>query len=472
MADPVIEELERIVGPDRVLSAPEDLMTYEIDGYTMVRGRPRAVVFPSGRDELVAVIRCLAAAGVPFIPRGAGTGLSGGTVAREGEVLVSLVRMNRIADVDRDARIATVEPGVVNLQLTRAVSGRGLYYAPDPSSQQTCTIGGNVAENSGGPHCLKYGVTTNHVLGLDWIMPDGEVVQTGSGAPDPPGYDLTGILVGSEGTLGVAAEVRVRLLRRPEAVRTVLALFDSVEQASQAVSDIIAAGVIPAALEMMDALAIRAVEMGAFPVGYPPDVQAVLLVEVDGVGLGPEEEAAAIVGVCQARGVREVRVAAGEAERAHWWANRKTAFGAMGKLAPDYYVQDGVIPRSRLPEVLARLEALSREHGFPIANVFHAGDGNVHPLIPFDRRVPGASERVVQLGTAILAVCAEVGGSITGEHGVGIEKQNDMALIFTPEDIAHQQRLRQVFDPHNLCNPGKLFPEPGRCAAENWSPTT
>ena len=462
MEDELITQLAAIVGPEAVLSKYEDLVTYECDGYVIQRGVPRAVVFPSTTEEVSAVVKCLSAQNVPFIPRGAGTGLSGGAIPLGGEVIISLVRMRKLLEVDLENRRAVVQPGFVNLKLNDAVAHRGYYYAPDPSSQRTCTIGGNVAENAGGAHCLKYGVTTNHVLGLELVLPDGEVVDIG-GVPDVPGYDLVGILTGSEGTMGIVTKMTVRLLKNPEQVQTVLAQFDRVEDASRAVSDIIAAGIIPAALEMMDEIAIEGVEAGNYPVGYPKGLGAVLLIEVDGIAAGIEDQIRQIIDVCKKRNVREVKAASDEAERTRWWNNRKQAFGAMGTLSPDYLVQDGVIPRSRLPEVLERITAISRKYGLRIANVFHAGDGNLHPLILFDSRVPGETEKAVQAGSDVLQVCADVGGSITGEHGVGIEKREEMTYIFSQEEIDLQLKVRDVFNPHNLCNPDKIFPSPSRC---------
>jgi glycolate oxidase subunit GlcD len=461
--DPLIDELIRCVGKDAVLYRREDLLPYECDAYTLKKGIPSAVVFPSSTEETARVVRLLNERGIPFIPRGAGTGLSGGATPTGGEVIISLARMNKLLNIDLPNKRAVVQPGYINLHLTQSVADQGYYYAPDPSSQQSCTIGGNVGENAGGAHCLKYGVTTNHVLGLTMVLPDGEIVQLG-GLPDEPGYDLVGLVVGSEGTLGIVTEITVRLLKKPEGVRTVLAMFNEVREASEAVSDIIAAGILPAALEMMDTLAIEAVEKGTFPVGYPRDLGAVLLIEVDGIKEGLDEQIERIVEVCRRHGVREVRAASSEEERKSWWNNRKTAFGAVGTLSPDYLVQDGVIPRSRLPEVLERVQRISREKGVRIANVFHAGDGNLHPLIMFDARVPGEKERAVEAGSAILKVCAEVGGSITGEHGVGLEKKEEMRYLFTDEEIAVQIALREVFNPKDLCNPGKLFPSPSRCA--------
>jgi glycolate oxidase subunit GlcD len=460
--DAIVQQLTSILGKHGVLHRREDLLAYECDAYTVTKGMPRAVVFPETTRHVAEVVRLLHEQKIPFIPRGAGTGLSGGATPRGGEVIISLARMNRLLEVDIPNRRAVVQPGYVNLHLTQAVQGDGYYYAPDPSSQQACTIGGNVGENAGGAHCLKYGVTTNHVLGLEMVLPDGEIVRLG-GLLEEPGLDLTGLVTGSEGTLGIVTEITVRLMKQPEGVQTVLALFDRIEDASAAVSEIIASGILPAALEMMDTLAIEGVERGTFPVGYPEGLGAVLIAEVDGVAAGLADQIKRIVEVCQHHHVREVRTAASEEERKSWWANRKTAFGAMGTLAPDYLVQDGVIPRTRLPEVLAKIAEIGREKGVRIANVFHAGDGNLHPLILFDSKVPGEQERAVAAGSAILKVCTEVGGSITGEHGVGLEKQEEMRFLFTEEELSVMTEVRSVFNPHGRCNPGKMFPSPAKC---------
>ncbi|MDI3298566.1 MAG: FAD-linked oxidase C-terminal domain-containing protein [Bacillota bacterium] len=454
----VVAGLAAIVGADSVLAGSRRLLAYECDGNTVFAGQPEAVVLPHDREEAERVIRFLDEHDVPWLPRGSGTGLSGGAVAERGGVIVDLVRLRRVVRVDPESQRAWVEPGVTNLALTEAVAPCGLFYAPDPSSQVACSIGGNVAENSGGSHCLKYGVTTNHVLGLEVVTARGERLRLGGAAPDLPGYDLTGFFVGSEGTLGVATEAVVRLVRRPQAVRTVLALFPSPDEASQTVSDVIAAGILPAAMEMMDRLAMEGVELGPYRVGYPPESGAVLLVEVDGLEAGLDEQAERIAAVCRRNGVQDVRVARTAEERNLWWQNRKTAFGAMGNLSPSYYVQDGVIPRSRLPRVLRRVEAIGREFGLRIANVFHAGDGNLHPLILFDDRLPGQRERAVRAGSEILRACVEEGGSITGEHGVGIEKREEMRLMYSDEELRFQAELRRVWDPKGLANPGKVLP--------------
>lgn len=464
-SDPLIRKLMKLVGKEHVLHRQADLIAYECDGFTLQRGKARAVVFPGETKEVSAVVRLLHRERVPFIARGAGTGLSGGATPLGGEVIISLVRMKKLLRVDLDNRTAVVQPGFVNLKLTQAISKDGYYYAPDPSSQYACTIGGNVAENAGGAHCLKYGVTTNHILGAEVVLPDGEVIRLGEdGIPDQPGYDLLGLITGSEGTLGVVTEITVRILKAPEGKQTILAYFDDVEDGSRAVSDIISAGIVPAALEMMDRTAIEGVEAANFPVGHPLDIEALLLIEVDGIEAGFQSEAEDIVDVCRKWNVREVKVAKDEQEAAAWWANRKTGFGAMGAISPDYLVQDGVIPRSRLPEVLNKIRAISQETGLRIANIFHAGDGNLHPLILFDAQKPGEKEKALQAGSRCLKACADAGGSITGEHGVGIEKKDEMRFIFTDEEIEAQTRIRSVFNPDNLLNPDKLFPQPGRCA--------
>ncbi|WP_240420029.1 FAD-linked oxidase C-terminal domain-containing protein [Paenibacillus periandrae] len=458
----IINRFEQIVGPRAVLHRYEDLLAYECDGYTVHKGVPSLVVFPKSTQEVSEVVRILHQNRIPYLPRGAGTGLSGGATALNGEVIISLVRMNKLIDVDYLNKRAVVQPGFINLKLSNSISSKGYYYAPDPSSQAACTIGGNVGENAGGAHCLKYGVTTNHVIGLELVLPDGEIVQIG-GVPDAPGYDLLGFITGSEGTMGIVTEITVRILKKPQGILTVLALYDEVEDASQAVSDIIAAGIVPAALEMMDRTAIEGVESGNYPVGYPRDLGAVLIVEVDGIVAGLQEQIDHVIEVCRRYKVREVRQARNPEERARWWANRKTAFGAMGTISPDYLVQDGVIPRSTLPEVLSRIGEVSRKYNLRIANVFHAGDGNLHPLILYNSKMDGETQRAIQAGSEVLKVCADVGGSITGEHGVGVEKMEDMRFIFTEEEMNAQIRIRDVFNPDNLCNPGKIFPKPARC---------
>ncbi|MBA2875869.1 FAD-linked oxidase C-terminal domain-containing protein [Thermaerobacillus caldiproteolyticus] len=463
--DKHIKNLANIVGgAQSILYKKEDLLAYDCDGFTIHRHLPKAVVFPKNTQEVANVVKYCHENNLPFLARGAGTGLSGGAIPLNGEVIISLVRMKRLLSVDLENRRAVVEPGFVNIKLTNSISDKGYYYAPDPSSQYCCTIGGNVAENAGGAHCLKYGVTTNHILGLEVVLPNGEIIEIGkNGILDPPGYDLLGLLTGSEGTLGIVTKITVRILKNPEAKQTVLAYFDKVLDASQAVSDIISAGIVPAALEMMDKIAIEGVEAAAFPVGHPKDIEALLLIEVDGISAGIDEQIHQILQVCKSRNVREVKVAQDEQERARWWANRKTGFGAMGAISPDYLVQDGVIPRSKLPEVLSRINQISEKYGLRIANIFHAGDGNLHPLVLFDARKPGETEKALEAGSACLQVCADVGGSITGEHGVGIEKREEMLFIFNDEEIIAQTDIRDVFNPKNLLNAGKLFPTPGRC---------
>ncbi|MCH6264623.1 FAD-linked oxidase C-terminal domain-containing protein [Neobacillus citreus] len=460
-----ILNLANIVGDARsIIYNKEDLIAYDCDGFTLHRHLPKAVVFPNNTEEVAALVKYCAENQLPFLARGAGTGLSGGAIPLNGEVIISLVRMKKLLSVDFENRRAVVQPGFVNLKLTNSISDKGYYYAPDPSSQYCCTIGGNVAENAGGAHCLKYGVTTNHILGLEVVLPNGEIVEIGAnGIPDEPGYDLLGLLTGSEGTLGIVTKITVRILKNPESKKTVLAYFDKVEDGSQAVSDIVSAGIVPAALEMMDKTAIEGVEAAAFPVGHPKDIEAVLLIEVDGIEAGLDEQINQILDVCKKRNVREVRAAKDEAERGRWWANRKTGFGAMGAISPDYLVQDGVIPRSKLPEVLNRINKISEESGLRIANIFHAGDGNLHPLVLFDARIPGQSEKALVAGSACLQACADVGGTITGEHGVGIEKREEMRFVFTDEEIIAQTDVREVFNPDNLLNADKLFPMPGRC---------
>ncbi|HSF32533.1 MAG TPA: FAD-linked oxidase C-terminal domain-containing protein [Candidatus Tectomicrobia bacterium] len=458
----VIDALQRIVGAANLLAELDDRLVYECDGLTMFKATPEAVVFPTSTPQVAEVVRLANRAQVPFVARGGGTGLSGGALAVEGGIMIALTKLNRILEIDLANQRAVVQPGVVNLWITQAVSAQGYYYAPDPSSQQACTIGGNVAENSGGPHTLKYGVTTNHVLGLEIVMPDGRIIDTGGPAEDYPGYDLTGIMVGSEGTLGIVTEVTVRLMQKPEVVKTLMAVFESMDDASHAVSDVIAQGIVPAAIEMMDQLALQAVE-AYIHAGYPTDAGAVLLIELDGLRDGMEEAAAQIAEIARQRHAREVRVAADDRERDLLWLGRKRAFGAMGRISPSYYVQDGVIPRTRLPDVLRRIRDISERYAIRIANVFHAGDGNLHPLLLYDERDADQRARVLKASEEILRVCAEVGGSLSGEHGIGVEKRDDMPLVFTELDMDAMLKVRAVFNAQNLCNPGKLFPTPGRC---------
>ena len=426
-------EMEALLGKGAVLSDPEELLVYESDGLTLFRALADFVVFPQSAEHVSALVKLAQREEMPFVARGAGTGLSGGCLPAEGGLVISLMRMNRVLEVDYANQIAVVEPGLVNLHLSWAVGPQGFYYAPDPSSQQACTIGGNIANNSGGPHTLKYGVTTNHVLGLEVVLPDGELTWIGGKTRDAQGYDLTGLFVGSEGTFGIATKIIVRIMKKPQAVKTVLAVFDVVDQASEAVSAIIGRGLVPAAMEMIDQLTIGAVE-DAFGCGYPRDAAAALLIEVDGLAAGMDEQAERISQACREAGAREVRVARDAAERDLLWKGRKSAFGAYGHISPAYMVMDGVIPRTKLPYVLRRVNEIAAAYGLRVGNVFHAGDGNLHPNLLYDPRVPGAEARVVAAGGEILKVCAEVGGSISGEHGIGLEKADYMPLIFSEAD--------------------------------------
>ena len=455
-------ELETIVGAGGVLSDPEELLVYESDGLTLFRALADFIVFPRSAEDVAAVVKLANRERIPFVARGAGTGLSGGCLPAEGGLVLSLMRMNRVLEVDYENHVAIVEPGLVNLHLSWAVGSRGYYYAPDPSSQQACTIGGNIANNSGGPHTLKYGVTVNHVLGLEVVMPDGEIVWLGGRTRDALGYDLAGIFVGSEGTFGIATKIVVRILKKPQAIKTVLAVFDRIDDASAAVSSIIARGLVPAAVEMIDQLTIQAVE-DAFGCGYPRDAAAALLIELDGLAAGMEAQAQRIVAACRDAGAREVRTAADEAERQLLWKGRKSAFGAYGRVSPAYMVMDGVIPRTKLPYVLGRVNEIVAAHGLRVGNVFHAGDGNLHPNILYDPRKPGEEARVVEAGAEIMKVCAEVGGSISGEHGIGLEKSDFMPFIFSAADLAFMQKVKTAFNPTGLCNPGKVFPTKKSC---------
>jgi glycolate oxidase len=450
------------LGAAKVIDDRQELRTYECDGLAHYKVVPGLVVLAESTADVAAVVTACTEAGVPFVARGSGTGLSGGALPHADGVLVVTSRMRTIVEIDRDGQRAVVEPGVINLQVTRASAPSGYYYAPDPSSQQVCSIGGNVAENSGGAHCLKYGFTTNHVLGVEFVEPSGEVVELGGKAPDPPGYDLLGAIVGSEGTLGIATRVTVRLTRAPESVQTLLAGFDGTDAAGQAVSAIIAAGVIPAAVEMMDALAIEAAE-AAVHCGYPDGAGAVLIVELDGPASEVDAQFAQVRELCEKAGAFEIRIAADDVERALFWKGRKSAFAAVGRISPDYIVQDGVIPRTALPEVLRAIADLSASSGVRVANVFHAGDGNLHPLVLFDDAVPGQAEQAEEVSGAILDLCLEHGGSITGEHGVGSDKAKHMPRMFTAEDLDTMQLVRCAFDPDGLSNPGKVFPTPRLC---------
>jgi glycolate oxidase subunit GlcD len=450
--------LESAVGTDAVLSHEDELLVYECDGLPHHKYRPRAVVFPSSTEETAAVMRVLAQEGVPFTPRGAGTGLSGGALALNSGVVIEMARMRRILKIDEANRIAVVQPGVVNLHVSRAVAHLGLHYVPDPSSQPTCTIGGNIAENAGGIHCLKYGTTTDHVLGLRVVLAGGEVVDLGGAGAEQPGYDLLGVFIGSEGTFGIATEATLRLVPIPPAVRTLLADFPEVNDASHAVSAIIAAGVMPAALEMMDHEIIRAVEASVFAAGLPLDAGAALLIELDGIENGIDEEADRVKSICLQYRARDCRLARDENERKKLWAARKGAFGAIGRISPDSMIQDAVVPRSRLPEVLDSAYRIAARYQLRIANVFHAGDGNLHPLICFDSRFQDEVRRVKEAGRELMETCVAAGGSITGEHGVGFDKRELLPLIFSEADMDTMLRVRAAFDPSGLCNPGKIIP--------------
>ena len=461
MPESFVAELRTALGHEHVISEPEQLRVYECDGLTGHRAVPELVVLPGSTAEVQTVLRACSRERVPFVARGAGTGLSGGATPVAGGVVVSLARMNRILEIDLESQRVVVEPGVTNLDVTRAVAADGLFYAPDPSSQQVCTIGGNVAENSGGAHCLKYGFTTHHVTGLTLVLPEGDVVELGGKALDPDGPDLLGVVVGSEGTLGVVTQITLRIVRAPQVVRTLLAGFRTMDAAGAAVSEIVAAGILPSAIEMMDSLTIEAAERAVSP-GYPEGAGAVLLVELDGVAEQVEDDVAELERICDECGSFERRTAADEADRARLWRGRKSAFAAMGRIATDYYVQDGVVPRTRLPDVLRRIEELSATHGLRVGNVFHAGDGNLHPLVLYDAEA-GETDAARELAEAILDACLDAGGSLTGEHGVGMDKACSMPRMFSERDLHTFERLRRAFDPGGLCNPGKVIPTPRLC---------
>jgi glycolate oxidase subunit GlcD len=464
-------ELSGIVGPEGVLSDRAEMRVYDCDAYTVDRAAPAVVALPQTTEQVAAIVKLCSRLNTPFVPRGAGTGLSGGTTAVHGGVVISTMRMNRILHVDLLNRRMTAQAGCINLNLTKAVEKDGFHYAPDPSSQGACTLGGNVAENSGGPHTLKYGVTTNHITELKMVMPDGDIVEMGGEAEDAPGYDLVGITVGSEGTFGIVTEATVRLTPLPQSYRTLLAVFDSVDDCTQTVSGIIAAGIMPCALEMIDRIILNAIE-DAFHFGFPRDAEAVLIIELDGFEAGLEDDAACARVLCNQNRAREVRQAATPEDRARLWIARKKGIGAAGRLAPSIVTQDGVIPRSKLPEVLREIAGIAERFGIRICNIFHAGDGNLHPCVLFDERDPEELRRVVAAGEEILKLCVRVGGSITGEHGIGVEKINAMPLLFTEADIALMERLRGVFNRSDLCNPGKLFPTSKSCVEVKWRPRT
>ncbi len=459
----IVAALRRMVPGEGVISDPASLRAYESDGLTAYRQVPLVVVLPETTAQVSEVLRWCNGAGVKVVPRGSGTSLSGGALPLEDGVLLGLSKFSQVLDIDYDSRVAVVQPGVTNLAITRAVEDRGFYYAPDPSSQIACSIGGNVAENSGGVHCLKYGLTTNNVLGVEMVMMDGEVVRLGGQHLDPAGLDLLGIVVGSEGLLGVVTEVTVRILPKPQTARALLLGFETIGRAGQCVADVIAAGIIPAGMEMMDRPAIHAAEAFVHA-GYPLDVEALLIVELDGPFAECDYLVEQVAKIATANGAVTSRVSTSEDERLAFWAGRKAAFPAVGRISPDYYCMDGTIPRRRLPEVLRRMAALSDHYGLKVANVFHAGDGNLHPLILYDANQPGELERAEDFGADILRLCVEVGGVLTGEHGVGVEKRDLMGTMFTEIDLAHQQRVKCAFDPQLLLNPGKVFPTLHRCA--------
>ncbi len=454
----IVQELTAMLGREWVISDPAELTVYECDGMTYLeKALPDVVALPDSAEQVAEVVRLCAKENLCIVPRGAGTGLSGGALPLGGGVMIGLNRMNRILEVDLPNQRAIVEPGVINLALTQAVQDRGYYFAPDPASQSCSSIGGNVAENAGGPHCLKYGSTTVHILGLELVLSSGEIVEVGGKALDCPGYDLTGLFVGSEGTLGIATKITVRLLRKPEAVKTVLASFRRIDEASEAVSEIIAAGIIPSALEMMDRHIIKALEEW-LQIGYPEGAGAVLLIELDGPAAEIEAEARGIGRICRERQALELRTARDDQERALLWKGRKGAAAAVGRITHQYYLQDAVVPRTKLPQVLREIESIGQRYSFLIANVFHAGDGNLHPLICFDSRREGELQKAIAAGADIMRLCLSMGGSITGEHGVGMEKIDFMPLMYGPDDLEAMRKVRAAFDPSGRCNPGKVLP--------------
>jgi glycolate oxidase len=461
MNEGVLDEFRRICGPQAVLHDPIQLLAYECDALPAMRETPAVVVLPGSASDVQQIVRICARERLPFVARGHGTGLSGGALPVPGGVVISLARMNRVLSIDLDNQQVVVEPGVTNLEITRQVAAHGFYYAPDPSSQQVCSIGGNVAENSGGAHCLKYGFTVHHVLAVEAVLPDGELVQIGGATADMPGPDLLSLIIGSEGTLAIVTKVTVRILRKPQAVQTLLAAYSTIRDAGAAVSDIIAAGIVPAAVEMMDALAIKAAEAAVHP-NFPP-ADTILIVELDGPSVEVRELFDVVETICRKAGATDVEIAQDTDQRLRIWKGRKAAFAAMGRVSPNYYVQDGVVPRTKLPEVLERIAQLSKRCGLPIGNVFHAGDGNLHPLICYDEQIPGQAELAEHAAGEILGYCVEAGGSITGEHGVGADKKQYMPRMFSDDDLDVMQKVRDAFDPKRLCNPGKVLPTPRLC---------
>lgn len=461
-----LNQLYKVFPEEDVITSEDELIVYECDGYVVEKRVPDVVVFPKTTEQIVSTVKLCNEYDIPFVPRGAGTSLAGGTLPVGGGVMICLTRMRQILEINLREGYAIVEPGLVNVHLTQELKGTGFHYAPDPSSQGACTIGGNVATNSGGPHTLKYGVTVNHVLGLEVVLPDGELMQLGGPCEDLPGLDLPGLFVGSEGTFGIATKVWVRLTRNPTAYRTMLGIFETVADATEAISGIIGAGVIPAALEMMDQGIVGALEE-AFHFGFPLDAGAVLLIEVDGLEVAVDEEKDKIIELCHKFGAREVRSAETDQERQLLWKCRKQAFGAIGRLAPSYCTQDGVVPRTKLPEILEFITAAGERHGIRIVNVFHAGDGNIHPILLFDEREEAEVKSVIAAGDEILTKCIELGGSVTGEHGIGVEKVSFMDQLFTQTDVEVMTDIRKVYNPDGRCSPSKLLPTAGACGMEH-----
>lgn len=460
--------LSFILEPESVLSTDEQLIAFECDGLTNYRIKPQFVVLPSTTKQVSEIVKLCYKYEVPFVPRGAGTGLSGGALPNKAGIIICLSKMNKIVEIDVPNELVVVQPGVVNRQVSEAVDKDGFYYAPDPSSQIVCTIGGNVAENSGGVHCLKYGVTTDHVLGVEMVLPDGQVVEIGGKTHDSPGYNLLSIVIGSEGLLGIVTKVVLKIIKRPQSVKTLFASFDRIEDAGSSVSGIIASGIVPAGMEIMDNTCIKAVQKSV-NAGYPEDAAAILLLELDGTATEVETHMPIAERVLRKNSAKEIKVARNETERDLLWKGRKSAFAAMGRVSPDYYVQDGVIPRFKLSEVLGKIRKLSDKYKLTVANVFHAGDGNLHPLILYNSKTEGDFEKVEKLSEEILRVCVDSGGSITGEHGVGYDKKNYIPMMFNEQDIDTMNLVRRTFDPKGICNPGKLFPTPRTCAEHGMS---
>lgn len=460
------------MGPEAVAADDSALLVYECDALPLFKRKPDVVVFPATAAQVAQIVKAANRFRIPFLPRGAGTGLSGGALAVEGGIVIEMQRMNRVLSIDTVNRVAVVQPGIANLAVSQAAGKFGLYYAPDPSSQMACSIGGNVAENSGGPHCLKYGMTTNHILAIEVVLPNGEILKLGNTAGEPVGLDLVGAIVGSEGTFAIVTEITLRLLPKPQAVKTLLAAYHDVEACSQTVSDIIAAGIVPAALEFVDSKTIQAVEASVYRAGYPLDARAALLIEIDGLREGMDKSVEQIVAICNRNRAYEVRVAANDVERTKLWLGRKGAFGAMGRISPDMMTMDTVIPRTRLPEVLSAIDRLSEEYGLPVANVFHAGDGNLHPIILFDSREPEQVDKIHKMGEAIVKISVDAGGALSGEHGIGIEKREFMELIFSEDDLEIMGRVKSVFNPTGLMNPAKIFPTRRSCTEIGRATTT